>query len=114
MLKQYYGTALLLITLVVAWPDRALSQLSPDEDGNASPLPTQRFRPASRFDEPICYMKTASGQLINLGSICEDRPAKAALNTRSRSLGNIRVRSSQTVRSGAGYSEDSNSNSGNR
>ncbi len=110
MLKQCYGTAVLLIVLIVALTDRTLSQVLPDPvDGNLA-APTQ---PASGFDEPICYMKTANGQLINLRELCENRLNQTALGNnqsfqRQRSFDNIRVRSPQTVRSGVGYERDSN------
>ena len=113
MLKQLYGSAVLLIVVGAAMPDRALSQGLPVDINSGPTLPTAAGTP---LDEPICFMKTASGQIINLRSVCEDYSTKLPIANnnsqfqRQRSLDNIRVRSPQTIRSGVGYSEDSNNN----
>jgi hypothetical protein len=112
MRQKLYGSAvltMLLMILTAALPDRTLSQsLSDDTDSIIAP-PTQAD---GRLDEPICYMKTTSGQMINLRSICEDYSNQRTFGNnsqfqRQRSLDNIRVRSRRALRSNVGYAEDS-------
>ena len=105
MPKQYYVAAVLMTML--AAPDRALSQvLSEDATGAIIPL----AHSSSRFDEPICYMKTASGQMINRRSMCEERVSNTVgRNNRQQRSSSVRPRTVRSVRSGSGYADDSNS-----
>ena len=70
--------------------------------GSSMPISSQSSQVQSNFDEPLCYMQTADGRVVDLQSLCEKTSPASTSNTPVSSE-SPRFRLS----SGSGYASDS-------